>query len=79
MHWKDAAKNSIGSDSGKAPSLVEGIPAAITLPLAGKFKAWTLDEQGRRKDELTLKSADGGLTLEISPEQKTIWWEIAAE
>ncbi|MDD5261547.1 MAG: beta-galactosidase [Methylacidiphilales bacterium] len=79
MHWKDASRNSVGSDYGKAPSRLEGIPATITLSLSGKYKAWALDERGARKSEVPLKSGNGTLSIELSPEQKTLWWEIAAE
>jgi len=79
MHWKDAAKSSVSRDFGKAPSMVEGVPASITLPLAGKYRAWALDERGARKSEVPLKTGNGTLTIELSPEQKTLWWEIAAE
>ncbi|MEI8341741.1 MAG: carbohydrate binding domain-containing protein, partial [Verrucomicrobiota bacterium] len=77
MHWKDAAKSSVGRDFGKAPSMVEGIPSTITLPLTGNYKAWSLDERGRRKNEVLLKRENQSLVIELSPEEKTLWWEIA--
>jgi len=77
VHWKNAEKNSLGWDWGKAPSRVEGVPAAINLPLTGKFKAWALDERGGRKTDVPLKNENGGLTIELSPEHRTLWWEIA--
>jgi len=76
LHWKDAAKTSTGRDPGKAPSLVEGVPATISLPLNGNFKAWALDEHGGRKREVPLKKGNNGLEIELSPEQKTLWWEV---
>ena len=75
MKWRDAAKTSVGTDWGKAPSVVEGIAATIQFPNAGKLKAWALDERGYRRGEVPF--AEG--KLEITPEHKTLWYEVAAE
>ena len=75
MKWRDAAKTSVGTDWGSAPSVVEGITATITLPTAGKLKAWALDERGQRRGEIPL---DGG-RLQLSAEHKTLWYEVAVE
>jgi hypothetical protein len=65
---------------GKGPSTVEGIPATISLPLLGeKWKAWALDERGQRKAEVPLMRVGEQLEIKLSPDQKTLWWEIAAE
>ncbi len=76
MKWTSDAHESVGRDWGRAPSLVEGIAAKITLPVSGKkMKAWALDERGQRRDEIPLK--DG--TLEIGPQYRTLWYEVATE
>jgi hypothetical protein len=77
MKWKDAEKSSVGSDWGRAPSLVEGIAANIDMPYVKGAKAWTLDAQGQRKTEVPLKRTGARTYLEIAPEQRTLWWEIA--
>ncbi|HEX2950198.1 MAG TPA: carbohydrate binding domain-containing protein, partial [Armatimonadota bacterium] len=47
MVWKNPEKSSVGRNWGKAPSLVEGIPATISLPVAAnRVQAWALDELG---------------------------------
>jgi hypothetical protein len=76
--WKNAEKTSVSS-WGKGPSTVEGIPAVITLPAGTKWKAWALDERGQRAAEVPLQQTDGATRLMLKPEQKTIWWELAAE
>jgi hypothetical protein len=72
MGWKNAEKTTVGRDWGKAPSLVEGIAATITLP--GAVKVWALDERGQRKTEAPVR--DG--VIEIGPQFQTLWYEVEA-
>ncbi len=78
MQWKNPERSSVGGNWGKAPSLVEGIPAHITLPMpARQVEAWTLDERGQRKTKLAVETNDGGhAVLVISPLHKTLWYEV---
>ncbi|WP_337176973.1 carbohydrate binding domain-containing protein [Paludisphaera sp.] len=79
MKWRDAARTTIGRDWGGGPSLVEGIPAVVTLPVpAARVKAWPLDERGRRRDREPLKVAGDAKSahVRIGPESKTLWYEI---
>jgi hypothetical protein len=80
MGWKSAEKTSVGKDWGEAPSLVEGIPARITLPLpAARVEAWTLDERGQRKLPLPVRAdTHGNAAISIGPESRTLWYEVAA-
>ncbi len=75
MQWTSDKKESVGTNWGRAPSVVEGVAAKITLPVSPKLKAWALDDRGQRRAEVPLK--DG--VLEISPEQQTLWYELASE
>ena len=75
MKWRDAAKTSVGSDFGGAPSVVEGIKATIRLPVSGKVHAWALDGRGQRGKEIPV--ADG--QLQLVPEHQTLWYEVAVE
>lgn len=77
--WKNAEKTTVGKDWGKAPSIVEGVKAQINFAISQKLKAWALDERGQRRQEVPLQSADGSLTLTLSPEHKTLWYELATE
>jgi hypothetical protein len=81
MGWKNAEKTTAGKDWGEAPSLVEGIPARITLPLPAKsVEAWALDERGHRKDQLPVHAEAGRRTLiVIGPERRTLWYEVSAK
>lgn len=79
MKWHDAARTTVGRDWGEGPSLVEGIPAEITLGVpAAKVKAWPLDERGRRRDRAPLSVAGDAKTsrITIGPGSKTLWYEI---
>jgi hypothetical protein len=78
MIWKDDQRNSVGNDWGHAPGLVEGIPAAIALPLEGEttMRVWALDGRGQRGEEVPVTSAAGQGRMVIGPEFKTLWYEI---
>jgi hypothetical protein len=78
MKWKSAAHDSVGRNWGRPPSLVEGIPARLTLPLpAARTRAWVLDERGHRRTTLAVKAgSDGKATLSIGPESRTLWYEV---
>ncbi len=84
MGWKEVPgyppKSSCGRDWGQPPSLVEGIPVRITLPLPAKrIKVWALDERGHRKTEIPVNAdAHGNAVLEISPQWRTLWYEVAS-
>jgi hypothetical protein len=78
MKWKREAKDSVGRDWGKAPSLVEGAPARLTLPVrAGRVQAWALDERGQRKAALIVQNPGDDLSLLVlEPSKQTLWYEI---
>ena len=79
MKWRDAARTTVGTDWGKGPSLVEGVPATIELPVpAARVKAWPLDEKGRRRagEPIKIEDAGKGCRIPIGPEAKTLWYEI---
>jgi hypothetical protein len=81
MGWKSAVRDSVGHDWGRAPSLVEGVPARITLPRpAAGTKAWVLDERGQRKGPLSVEGdAKGQAVLKLGPQSHTLWYEIECE
>ncbi len=72
-------KKTLGKDWGKAPSVVEGVPAQVSFASNQKLKAWALDERGQRGQEVPLQAENGQLTLDLSPEHKTLWYELATE
>jgi hypothetical protein len=81
MGWKNPEKSTVGKDWGEAPTLVEGVPARITLPFSAKsVEVWSLDECGQRRARLAAVAGVGGnAVVAIGPEQKTIWYEVLAK
>jgi len=78
LKWKDMEKNSVGRAWGKAPALCEGINAEISIKTFKSFKVWALNEEGERKTNVPVKVTESGKTsFKISPEYKTLWYEIA--
>lgn len=77
MRWKNDARDSVGNQWGRAPTLVEGIPAEVTLPVpAARVRAWALDERGARREALKVSHDSGNARLSIGPKQRTLWYEI---
>jgi len=71
------AKNITLTDRGHAPMMVEGIPAALTLPSdPAKTKCYALDPHGDRKTELPVERSAGGSMIAIGPQYQTVWYEI---
>jgi hypothetical protein len=81
MGWKNPERSSVGSQWGRAPSLVEGIPAGITLPVpAGRVQVWALDERGQRKAQMPVDAdVTGRAVITIGPAWQTLWYEVIAE
>lgn len=75
MGWKNPEKTTVGRDWGKAPSLVEGIDATITLSAA--MKVWALDEKGQRREEVPVVKNGAGVKFDIGPKYRTLWYEAA--
>lgn len=78
MKWNEDF-TSVGRDWGGPPSLVEVIPATLTLPLAdGKApQVFALDARGQRMGEpLPVETANGSATVTIGPPAATLWYEI---
>ncbi len=82
MVWANEEKTVVKKNGwGDAPSLVEGIPARITLPLSAKsVKAWALDECGKRKIQLPVQAdVQGHAVLTLGPQSRTLWYEVTAK
>jgi hypothetical protein len=78
MVWKFPDKSSVGRRWGKAPSVVEGVPARVSFPaLAARVAAWSLDERGHRRQPMPVGSnAKSQAELAIGPQWKTLWYEV---
>lgn len=69
--------SSRGQDWGHGPVLCEGIPATIALPSpADRTACYALDSAGNRTARLEVGSRDGKALIRISPEFRTVWYEI---
>ncbi|HMJ90816.1 MAG TPA: carbohydrate binding domain-containing protein, partial [Candidatus Acidoferrum sp.] len=83
MGWKNAEKNSVGRDWGTDPSLVEGVLAKITftnVPLRTPVTAYVLDERGARRKALPVRRLNGnGISINIGPQWKTLWYEVEVQ
>jgi hypothetical protein len=78
MGWKDKAKTTVGPDWGLGPTLVEAIPATITLPVgAARVSVWALDERGQRREQVPVADAGGKASFEIGAKYKTVWYEAS--
>jgi hypothetical protein len=77
MGWTDVTHTSVSNNWGKAPSLVEVIPATIDLPFAFvNTKAWILDETGQRKSELSVTDNKGKARIVLNGATASLWYEV---
>lgn len=77
MGWKNAEKSTVGREWGRAPALVEGIAANLTLPVpAARLQAWSLDPCGQRLAPLAVRDEAGRAVVELGPEAGTLWYEL---
>lgn len=77
MVW-NAAHNSVEDQWGHAPTMAEGIPATVSLHVAGPFSVYALDGQGKRTGAVPATYAQGHLSFTVGPQYKTLWYEIVA-
>ncbi|GAB2888489.1 hypothetical protein GCM10027046_16130 [Uliginosibacterium flavum] len=76
QRWLDEKKTSVGRNFGSAPTVVEGLAARITLPVAAsRVRAWALDERGNRREEIKVTGSERA-TLEAGEVWRTLWYEI---
>lgn len=71
MKW-DATHHGL-IDWGHGPTVVEGVPATITLPADSVRHVYALDGKGRRVKEVPL----AGMQSTVGPEDRTVWYEMA--
>ncbi len=78
MVW-NADRTSVGDKWGGGPTQAEGVPALVAIrTLAKSATVYALDGTGKRLNKVPSKISEGLLTFSIGPENKTIWYEIAA-
>jgi hypothetical protein len=65
---------------GTEPIQCEGVPAAITLPVApGRATLYPLDEAGNRREAVPVAAREGQALLQLGPEHKTVWYEVVVK
>ncbi len=78
MQWKDASHTSVGSNWGRAPTLIEVVPFALELPVArSRVQAWALNETGERGAEQVVEAVTGGSRVVVNGNADTLWYEIS--
>jgi len=77
QQWKDASRNSVGSNWGQAPVLVEPVQAEVELPVeAARVTAWALDVRGQRVSALVVTERAGKAVLSLGGNGATLWYEV---
>jgi hypothetical protein len=74
MEWNED-RTSVGHKWGTGPTIVENIPATLHIPPRDDLVAYALDGTGTRTAKVT--PIDGVFTF--GPQNRTVWYELAAE
>ncbi|HWA87170.1 MAG TPA: carbohydrate binding domain-containing protein [Opitutus sp.] len=75
--WTDASRTSVANNWGHAPTLVEVIPATITLPVAAsRVSVWSLDARGNRSVPVTVTDSNGRAQFFLGQGGATLWYEF---
>jgi hypothetical protein len=75
--WKDTTRTSLGTNWGTAPTVVEVVPATVTLPYApGDVRVWALDATGARGTEVTVRNSGGKAQFDLGSSGATLWYEV---
>ena len=64
-----------GNRAGREPVLCEGIPFSLQFVKARSVRCYPLDESGNRRAEVKTE----GNNVVLSPEHKTVWYEIEVQ
>lgn len=76
--WKDSSRNSVGTRWGSAPTLIEVVPATITLPVAAnRVTVWALDGSGQRGTPVAVRDSGGRAQFDLGVSGTTLWYEFA--
>lgn len=77
QRWKDERRDSVGRNWGRAPALIEVIPATITLPVSPwRVVVWALDESGNRMGDVPVEDFEGKARFRIGESGATLWYEF---
>ncbi len=76
MGWNEDM-TSVSSEWGDAPSRAEGIPAIISFENMDRFKAFALDANGNRTNEIQVFRSEGKRTVVIGSQHNTLWYILS--
>jgi len=72
----NADETSLGRKFGRAPVLIEGVSARLTLPVpASRVEAWALDERGNRRGAVRV-TGDAAATVVVDGDDRSPWYEV---
>lgn len=77
MQWNDN-KTSVGNQWGEGPPLIEPVPMQLRLANQNaKLQLFTLDEQGKRQEEISslIEASDDQVEIDLS-EAPGLWYEL---
>jgi hypothetical protein len=75
LEW-NTSHTSVDNHWGTAPTLVEGVPASLSLPFAAPLvRVWALDGSGARDHQVPVDGARRA-SITIGPQDRTFWYEI---
>ena len=74
----NAAHNSVGANWGHGPTIVERVPATLSLATSGSRRVFALAPDGTRAREVKATYADAHLTFTVSPADQTLHYELLA-
>jgi hypothetical protein len=66
-------------EAGAGPAMLEAITGELRIRLKNprRFKCWTLDATGKRREQLPLQVQKGQIVLEMKASQETVYYELA--
>jgi hypothetical protein len=77
MGWTDATHSSVGRNWGRAPTRIETVKGAISLPVAApRVTVFSLDESGRRMTQIAVRDAAGRAGFSFGASGTTLWYEV---
>ena len=77
MGW--SPKQKMLADWGQAPTLVEAVPARVSIRTgAARVAVHALDGKGDRRKVVPSQMAQGAVTFDIGPAHGTVWYELTA-
>jgi len=75
MGW-NAARTTVGDRWGQGPTMVERVPAQVSLVVTGGRTVYALAPDGTRARKIEAREQDGRLTFTVGGADQTIYYEV---